>query len=350
MFSFYRLSVIAAYTSVIVCLIWCVQIISQESGITVTSSVDQNEITIGDLIAYTVTINHRSDYEITSPGLAANLGQFEIRDYEVPDIDTEGDRVTAQFLYKITTFDTGSYVIPPLAIGYMTPDSVQQIITTESINIYVRSVLSGEAPELIDIKAPLEIPRDWSRHIFWGSIGLAVLVILGSAWYLYRRYKAGKSLLPLREEKVRPAHEVALEALDRLTDSTLIDDRRYKDFYIELSEIIRRYIEGRYRIIAVEMTTTQLMQSITERALPQDIQELIHTFLNECDLVKFAKYIPAADEHTENVTMAYDIINRTKLPVIEDTEEQTNNFEHPESHAVDEPEGTSQLHSQQERS
>lgn len=291
---------------------------SAEAAITVESKVDRATILIGDRIIYSVTVQRSADVVVEMPSLGANLGMFEIRDYEVKEPVKKGNLITEQTQYVISTFETGDFEIPPLTIRYRTAaDTTKRELRTEPIKITVKSLNPDQAGDIRDIKPPLEIPRDWGRvvrQVGWGLLG--VLLIVGGI-LVYLRYRKGKGLLPRREKPPRLAHEVALEQLDALVRSGLLESGKVKQFYSELSEIIRRYIEGRFFVAALEMTTRQLLEGLEEAALGLQERELLKELLELSDLVKFAKYLPAGEEHERAVQGAYDFVHRTKFVVSE---------------------------------
>ncbi len=287
---------------------------AQEAPLTVTSAVDKSRITIGDLIEYTVTVAHQKGVKVEMPGLGANLGGFEIRDYRVDEPKQEGDRTVSVYRYTISTFLTGDFEIPPLAIRYTVPGSAKPgSLATEKIKIRVESVKPSEAGDIRDIKPPVEIPLDWRRIALWVGAG-AGLLALGTAGYLwYRRRRQGKGLLPVRQEPVRPAHEIAFEALARLEASDLLSRGEVKAYYIEVSEIIRRYVERRYGFVALEMTTEELLDALQRAGVDGEIHDRFRAFLERCDLVKFAKYEPPAESHPEILALAREIVERTMV-------------------------------------
>jgi len=285
--------------------------------VSVESSVSKSKMTIGDTVRYAITVKHDPKIKIQWPALAANLGAFEIRDYHVADAEEKDDSIIEQVSYVISTFDTGRYEIPPLRIQYQKPpDSTWQSLTTQKLEIYVASILPSEAGDIRDVKAPLEIPRDWRQIIFIAAIAVTVLAIAALIYVWWRR-RQGKSLIPTRQEPPRPAHEVALEALEKLRASDLLQRGEFKLFYSELSDIIRRYIEGRYFVIALEMTTRQLLDNLRSADVDEEISELIRTLLEQCDLVKFAKYIPEAVESERVLQLGFEIVDKTKLVLLE---------------------------------
>ena len=291
---------------------------AQEEPISISSSVDKARIRIGDLITYTVTVTHDKDIRVEMPGLGANLGGFDIRDYQVHDPKKEKGQIVSQVDYIISTFFTGEFEIPPLTVNYYSPgDSTAKALTTEKIKIVVESVKASEAGDIRDIKPPVEIPRNWWLTLRWFALGLGVIALAGLGYWIYRRKKQGKGLLPVREIPPRPPHEVALERLDQLRDSDLLEKGEIKQYYIEVSEIIRQYIEGRYFIIAMEMTTTEVLEGLSSAELPEEDFQSFSDFLNRCDLVKFAKVIPSENQNREILEMAYDIVHRTKVVIEE---------------------------------
>ncbi len=281
------------------------------SSVAINTGVDNNRITIGDPIRYSVKITRDKDLTVALPGLAANLGQFEIRDYEV-HATREFDTFDVDSIdYVITTFDTGNYVIPPISVFIARPDSSYDTLSTDPIPIRVESVMKGEVTDIRDIKPPLSIARDWTPYYLYGGLGLLVLCLPAAGYWYYKRRRAGKPLLP-EKKRIRPAHEIALEALDELAGSSLAEDGDIKEYHIRISDIIRRYIQGRYYIPAPEMTTDQAAEALRYTGIREEIREEIHEFLSGCDLVKFAKVIPSLESVRRTTDQAYEIVNKTK--------------------------------------
>lgn len=293
------------------------------SAISVESSVDRDKITIGDLIKYSVIVRRNPDVEVQMPPPGANLGMFEIRDYNIAEPDKENKQIVEQINYSISTFETGEFEIPPLGIRYtVAGDTTVQELRTESIKITVESLKPSEEGDIRDIKMPLEIPRSYRQLIFIIIVCVLVIAIGVLSFFFIKRYKEGKSLIPKRAKLPRPPHEVALEDLEKLVASNLLASSEVKKYYVTISEIIRRYIEGRFFIIALEMTTTQLLDNMQQANIAPETIELTREFLENCDLVKFAKYIPTNEENEKIIQQAFDFVNQTKLFIEEVAEEE----------------------------
>lgn len=292
-----------------------------QGNISVDSRVDRNKILIGDVINYSVMVTRDENVECLMPSAAENLGMFEIRDYEILETRMVDGQAVEQIDYAISTFDTGEYVIPELAINYRVQgDSSWQTIVTEPHEIMVESLNPDEAGDIRDIKPPLTPPKDYRRLILFALSGLLLLAAILFIIYYRKRTREGKSLIPRRSKPPRPAHEVALAALQRLQQSDLLATGKIKEYYTELANIVRQYIEGRFYIFAREMTTTQLVNTMREQSLPEKDVEKVNGILAKSDLVKFAKLEPSADDSRAALELAFDYIDDTKL-VFDDAEQ-----------------------------
>ncbi len=319
------------------------------SPVAVESRIDKTTITIGDTVRYHVRLSRAPNVQVRWPGLAANLGMFEIRDYNKPEPREEKDRIIEEVAYTISTFDTGKFVIPPLALQYLAPpDTAWHQLETERLKIYVKTVLPSEAGDIRNVKNPWELPRDWRNIILISAIAAAVLLLAGLGYY-WRRRRQGKGLLPQRTEPKRPAHELAFEELQQLRASDLLQRGEVKAFYSILSEIVRRYIEGRYEVPALEMTTYEVNQALRKHVMPQISVEkrsadllsagrmpalrhvtealrkhetnlgacdMARELLESSDLVKFAKLVPPVEQGETLITLAESFVEATKPVVV----------------------------------
>ncbi len=294
---------------------------AQESSISIDSKVDKSTITIGDLVTYSIIVTHEAEVQVELPELGANLGAFEIRDYTVYEPVSQNTKSIAQFDYIISTFEVGEFEIPPLSFFYsFPPDSTKHELKTRKLKILVESLKPSEEGGIRGIKDPLVLPRNYRKWIIWGSIGFASLILACALFYIWRRKRAGKGLLAEKIVPARPVHEIALEELTAIKESSLLQEGKVKEFYVQISEVIRRYVEGRYFIVAMELTTFELIENLQRSEISAEEIEMFHEFLITCDLVKFAKYKPTSAKNSANLDEAFEIVERTKL-VYEEPEE-----------------------------
>lgn len=291
------------------------------SQVTIESKVDRSKILIGDVITYSVIITHAADVKLERPSPGKNLGQFEIRDYKVQEPTQVGDQIVSRTDYQISTFDIGDYEIPSLQVYYrVKQDTILHELKTEVIKVHVASLNPNEKGDIRDIKPPMTPARPWGRIIAAIAGAVALLALAGLGYWYWRRRRLGQSIIPTREKPPRPPHETALEALAALNDSDLLASGHIKAFYTHLSEILRQYVEGRYFIDAMEMTTRQLTDRMASERIDQDHIQHLQGLLDVSDLVKFAKFTPPETLQQRAVADAIAFVDKTKLVLAEPAE------------------------------
>ena len=288
---------------------------NENTLIRVKAEVDKSVITIGDRITYSLTIDHHKSIRIEQPGPGANLGQFEIKNYQIHDPIEKNEIVTQLFEYEISVFDTGKYIIPPFPVAFFESDTSRkfQIIQSEPIEINVQSVLSAEDRQLRDIKPPQDIPFNLGKWLKYGLITLIILLLTFFIIYYLRQRKKGIPLF--RKEKIRPAHEIAFEELETIKSKwqDMLHRGQAKTLFTEISEILRRYLENRFFIKALEETTFEISWSLQEMEIDEIQQKNALAVLELSDLVKFAKHFPEEKETLSILDYLEIFIENTKL-------------------------------------
>jgi hypothetical protein len=289
------------------------QIFAQSSLIEVAAEVDKSTITIGDRVKYTLTITRNKNLRIEQPGPGANLGMFEIKEYEIHESVEKDDNIIEKFDYSISVYDTGKFVIPPFPVAFFPSDTSKefQLITSEPIEIFVESVLAGGDAEIRDIKPPLPVPYNYFRLILIIALIVLLLSSLIFGYIYYQKRKKGEPLF--RKEIIRPAHEIAIEELNKLLAGSYLSDKQFKLFFSELSDINRNYVENRFFIKALEETTTELFESIQGMELDENAVDKLREVLDLSDLVKFAKYAPEQKEIDSAIQNTWGFIELTRL-------------------------------------
>jgi len=237
------------------------------------------------------------------------------------------------FEYEISVFDTGKYIIPPFPVAFFESDTSRkfQIIQSEPIEIYVQSVLSAEDRQLRDIKPPQDIPFNLIKWLKYGLITSILLLFTFFMIYYLRQRRKGVPLF--RKEKIRHAHEIAFEELAIIKSKwqDMLHSGQAKVLFTEISEILRRYLENRFFIKALEETTFEISWSLQEMEIDEIQQKNALAVLELSDLVKFAKHLPEEKETLGIIDCLEIFIENTKLVFesveheIEITEADTNN-------------------------
>jgi hypothetical protein len=141
---------------------------------------------------------------------------------------------------------------------------------------------------------------------------LIALIIIGAAVWLYLWYRKKKGSKIIETPKIiLPAHVEALAALDALDKKQLWQQGMVKEYHSEITEIIRAYFERKFDLRALELTTTEVNLQLKEKSGAANIINITNDFLNNADLVKFAKFKPENSVNVEMMKQATEIVIRT---------------------------------------
>jgi hypothetical protein len=290
----------------IVCLLPCDTVAQAPSA---RAWADSSSYLIGDPITVHVEITHPGDFEFHSL-VGDTLGAFHILSRDSVE---KSSRTTSTTTLTVAAYDSGTAILPPLQFAYSHPnDSTVRIVATNPLIFTIHLVEVDTTKDIKDIKPPLSIP------LTVAEISLIVGTIVGIALLVYSLYnyrKRKKERIP--EEKYvpppKPAHVQALEELAMLKEKRLWQQGLIKPYYTEVTEIIRRYFENRFGFMSLEKTTDETMGDLRRFSVAHSILEQTESILRRADLVKFAKYQPLIPEHEEMLTIAFDIVDRTKV-------------------------------------
>ena len=161
--------------------------------------------------------------------------------------------------------------------------------------------------ELKDIKPPVDFPFNPWPFIFLCA-GFAIGFMGFLVYYFLRKFKQKKLLVAAKDP-----WDIARERLEALKKQDLAAQGNFQEFYVELSDIVRRYMEERFRIRAPEMTTQEFLWSLNNSSqLTNEHKLSLKDFLFSCDMVKFARYDPTSREAEESFDLACRLVQETK--------------------------------------
>jgi hypothetical protein len=227
-----------------------------------------------------------------------------------PDSSQKTTGLTLIQRITITSFDSGYYAIPPFPL-IVDGDTAKPLLT-EAMMLRVQGMRVDTTLAIKDIKQPLKEPFDWHELIPWAkwiAIGLAGLAAL---IFLIRYLTKKKPNLQKQKAPAVPAHITALENLEKLKEKKLWQNGKLKLYHSELTDIIRLYIEQRFKINALEQTSDEIMRSFRSVALNAESKEKLAQLLLLADLVKFAKQDAMPDENEMSLGNAIAFVQETK--------------------------------------
>jgi hypothetical protein len=297
-------------------------------GITISVKATPETASVGDPIRIDLNVSMPAGYRIDVPKPESQLGGFTILDFfpgpAIPDSAIPGKplmpapiqagaehRHHAQIVAAV--YKTGKFAFPSMQLKLRAADGKETLFSSAPVTIEIQSVLKDKDQDLIDLKKQAEIPAPWPWRML--SIIAAAVLILGAALWFFRKRKNKRSE-PLSPEQVKSLIDLAEADLRNLLARGLPENGKEKQFYILLSEIVKRILEAGYEIHASERTTSEIMSSLyPKRDLESGKRELIESFLLRCDVVKFAKYIPSRIEHEAASQDALQILMEARKAV-----------------------------------
>lgn len=296
----------------------CLILFSFLSNAQVTSSIDSTSIKIGEELKYTIEVVADTTALV---GFSEGQPFLPLEIIESYKVDTTYENAKYRLIkkYGLTQFDSGTYTIPPqrVFIG-------EKIYTTDSVSVEVRDVVVDTTTQkMYDIKPAMEVkspPFSWD----WLYFILPALLVLGLlGYYLFRRKKKKDA-----EEKQLPPYEEAITALHVLDSSSLLKERKSKEYYSQLTEIVKRYLDREVDETALESTTDELIERLNMHKqaghFEFDTETIRHLdqILKRADLVKFAKMEQAEGQAQADRATVESIINETHEVIPEPTEEE----------------------------
>ena len=281
---------------------------AKDLPVQVTVNAAPRVVEIADPIRLSVTVAAQKDIEVENPDLPKSLGNFEVEDYSLKRGEAAGKKITTVQAY-LTTYEPGKTKIPGFAVKYRKNNEKKWVtIETPEQEIEVKSLVGETATgaDIRDIKKPVRVP---SRHR-WNALLIicALLALLLTALRRLTKKKAADVKIP-----ARPAHEIAYEQLEALKNKWLIRAGKIKEYYSELSDIVRRYLENRFNLKAPEMTTEEFLIFARDYSVLQPAhKEALKDFLSSCDLVKFARYVPPLEDSQGAFNAAKKFVDETR--------------------------------------
>ena len=284
--------------------------------------IDSAAILIGEQtkLHLTLTTDKDKQVQVLIPADTLMRG-VEVLERSKPDTTwIENDRMLVKQDVLITSFDSSLYLLPPvLAIDgrdTILSNQVALKVSTVPVNI-------DKPEEFADIKDVWKPPFVWSDYYPWIIGILAVLLLMALAYYIVKRIRERKSLIPFAQpEKPKlPPYEQAIKELDEIKQSKLWQQGKEKEYFTSITDTLRRYLVDRFGINAMEKTSAEILDSV------KGIDEIVPAFekleqvLKLADFVKFAKFRPLPDENDLSLVNAYFFVNQTKPVEIPNPEE-----------------------------
>ena len=275
----------------------------------VSSALSTNRIRIGDPVRLTVDVLHRDGTVVEFPSVA--LGKdIVVRDSDTVQTDLPGDLCKTEQILHLTSMTVTNHVIGNgEQVTIATP---QGLHWTLPYPFAALEVVSSLAPGETDPRPAKDGLASWpAPPSRWIWIALAALALLAAAVAaLHRVLTAPRTILHMPPPV--PPHQAALDAIEALRARGWIEALNIEPFYVELSAIVRRYLEARFGLRAPERTTEEFIRdALSSKLLSDAHRDLVAGFLEQSDLVKFARHAPGQADMRNALDSAARLVRET---------------------------------------
>lgn len=285
--------------------------------VSVSASFDTSRIYIGDQIFYTITIDQPSGLKLQLKPLKDTL----CRNIEIvsgPRLDTTlsgNNRLRINSKYLITSFDSGFYQVPPAFAEIINESGMRRFYSGYSPLEVIRVKIAPQdtSAKIFDIIKPYKAPITLGEILPWALLAIVAAALVWGIIILVRKLKKSKKG-PEPVINTDPAHVIAFRDLEKLKQEQLWQKGEVKMYYSCLTEILRQYLENRYGVCSLEMTTSETLEALVRSGFRKDESYSdLKTILNGSDLVKFAKYKPEPSENEIHFENSWKFVETTRV-------------------------------------
>lgn len=271
-------------------------------------------------LRFKATVNQGDKYHFATPDNPIMQGVEMIGTPKTDTLNIKDGLVNLESRVMITSFDTGSYALPRFHALRIKADGSTDTLWYDGGNLEVTTIqIDTTSYKPFDVKDQMNYPFTVKEALPWAGIALVVIAV---AYLIYRviKNKLNNRDMFGRPVVVDPPHIVALRQLEKIRNEKLWVSNQ-KQFYTELTDALREYIENRYGIQAMEQTSAEILEDLSGVNMEPKIYKELAELLNVSDLVKFAKYTALEQECESSVPAAVRFVNSTYLQEVEQESE-----------------------------
>lgn len=276
----------------------------------IRATLDKKEALIGDHIRLQLQANYGTNLSLQFPKFGKHLDSLEVLNVQTKDSTIANNQIHATQNILLTVFDTGFYKLPPLVFTYKGQNSLFSQITTDTLYLTVKAPIVDQQADIKPIANIIEPPISWLDYLPYTLLTtLFLTALIGFVWWKQRPKTIAKPNLPTTP--LLPPHTLAQQQLQQLNQKQWWQKGKVKQYYTDLSNILRQYIEAQYQKPAMEQTTDQILQSLDNQLSNNQLNNLKNTLL-VADMVKFAKATPTVEQHIEAFQNAQQFVKDTQ--------------------------------------
>ena len=289
-------------------------------SISISASIDSTTLWIGNQTAMHLQAEVTNGEQVTFPQIEHQIADgVEVISRQPIDTLLQGNTTKYTQDIILTSFQDSLYYIDSLPFV-----SAGETIYANgvSLNVIQPFVIDTANSAIFDIKDIANAPIWWWGIIRWILLALLLIGIGIGIWYLvrYLRQRQQPEAEQIAPELLRPADEVALEKLNQIKEDKIWQHGRTKDYYSDITDVLREYISRVFEIGSVEMTSDEILSSLKKPLKgEEDTWKQLRRIFTLSDLVKFAKWSPLPDESESVVKEATQFVEATRNRIVKET-------------------------------
>lgn len=292
---------------------------SFSQDVRVNAVLDSSKIRIGEQTKLDIYVTYNSNeknlkinwpsFEDTITGKVEIVSKSSI-DSTIPDKNNPAI-IQQHQQYIISAYDSGYFAIPPFK--FLINDDTLHPQLTEALLLEVHTVPTDSTDAKVkDIKPPFGEDFDWKWYLPYAYWTLGIVAIVALIIFVLYRLLRKKEEVVVKEKPKVPAHIIALAELEKIKTELIWKEGKTKEYYSAISDAVRLYIENRFEVNALELTTDEIIKAFKSMVVDKESKEKLQQLLVLSDFVKFAKQIPIEQEHALTLQHAFDFVNGTK--------------------------------------
>jgi len=276
---------------------------------TVKATIDSLAILVGEQTNIHLEVTRAKgniiSFPVFSDTIIAGIELIDVGKIDTTELDDKLDILRLK--YTITGFDEGLYYIPPFSVAANTDTFFSNSLSLKISAFQVDTV----SKQFYDIKSVMEPDFVLADYAFILLIIWLVSLILGILIY-FILFKKKKVKLIKKQEKIIPSYSKAFAELKALKVKNLWQQGKVKTYYTELTDILRIYLQERFGINAIEMTSDEILHAFNVLEEKESAYGNLKQILILSDFVKFAKFIPQPDENELSYINAHLFVSQTQ--------------------------------------
>ena len=283
----------------------------------VRARVEPDSVFIGDRFDYVIEIDKDLVQTTHFPTFSAKDGMVElVEELPVDTLKRDGRRLRIAKRYRLAAFQEGLINMGAAGVVYADKNIVDTLYAADSVYLKVATFqIDSTSQSIFDLKPQQNLPfkvAEIKSYLLWGLLALVVLVALMVALDRYLKARGRRLGDLFKPAPPQPPHVIAIAALEALHHQKLWQNNKHKLYYSLLTEILRTYIDGRWGVSAMEMTSDEIIAAMRSIELPDKARMDLTAILRDADLVKFAKFAPEAEQNENDYQKAYYFVEETK--------------------------------------